>query len=228
MANKKIIITRGKDTGHNGRPIFLGSDTKNCAIIDVNYVELNNLVFQNGGINGGCVIGILGGMEVDIFNCEIWHPRTIGILVEASNARVMYNTIKTGMVSNSYGTDGMWVSGGASFPTETGSGIYGNIEIAYNYFLMQNSSGTGHKDAVQLTMRWQENDGLTKIHHNYMGAITSTPSTNADLIYVDDGAAGHYEIYNNIFVQKNFIDGGGYVNFIGDQTEFRCLDKGLQ
>ena len=212
----KLIIARGKETSHNGRPIFMGSNSRNCAIIENNYTEVNGLVFKNGATGGGCVLYIAGTNRVDIFNCEIWHPRTIGILVEANNTRFIGNRILTGVVSNGYATDGMWIGGGASSPSDVGGGIYGGIEIAYNYFLMQNSSGSGHKDALQMTLRWQENGGISKIHHNYMAAIPNSPSTNADLIYVDDGAMGHYEVYDNIFVQKNFTD-NGYVNFFGDQ-----------
>ena len=216
-AGNKIIIARGKDSGHNGRPIFVGSDNKNSASIGVNNIEVNGLVFKDGSIDGGGVISIRGS-NVDIFNCEILHPRTIGVIVEANNFRFMYNKIFTGIVSNDYATDGMWIGGGASSNTDVGGGIYGSAEIGYNYFLMQNSSGTGHKDALQITLRWQEAGGITKIHHNFFGAIPQSASTNADLIYVDDGSAGHYLVYNNVFVQKNFTD-GGYVNFFGDQQK---------
>ena len=217
----KVIIARGKETGHNGRPIFMGSNSRNCAIVENNYIEVNGLIFKNGATGGGCVLYIAGTTGVDIFNCEIWHPRTIGVLVEADNTRFIGNKLLTGVVSNGYATDGMWIGGGASSPSDVGGGIYGGIEIAYNYFLMQNSSGTGHKDALQMTMRWQNDskiNSVSKIHHNYFGAIPQSPSTNADLVYVDDGAAGHYEVYDNIFVQKNFTD-NGYVNFFGDQQK---------
>ena len=218
-AQNKIIIVRGKETGHNGRPIFMGSNSRNCATVENNYTEVNGLVFKNGEINGGCVLYIAGTNGVDVFNCEIWHPRTIGVLIEANDTRFIGNKILTGVVSNGYATDGMWIGGGANSPT--GTGIYGGIEIANNYFLMQNSSGTGHKDAVQLTMRWQNDSKLntvTRIHHNFFGCMPLNPSTNANILYADDGAAGFYEVFDNIFVQKN-IDDDGYVNFFGDQQK---------
>ncbi len=214
----KIVITRGKDTGHNGRPIFMGSNTQNCAIVEENYVEVNNLVFKNGATDGGGVMYIAGTTGVDIFNCEIWHPRCIGITVQANDTRIIGNTIKTGVVSNGYATDGMWIGGGAASQTDVGGGIYGGIEIAHNYILDQNTGGMAHKDALQITMRWQEvNGGTTKIHHNFIAAIPTSPATNSNLPYIDDGAAGHYEMYNNIFVMKNYIDAGGYGVFFGDQ-----------
>jgi hypothetical protein len=219
-ANGKLIISRGKEAGHKGRPIFMGSNSRNCAIVENNYTEVNGLVFKNGATSGGAVLGIQGTTGVDVFHCEIWHPRTIAVVVEANDTRFMYNKLFTGVVSNSYATDGMWIGGGASSPTDIGGGHYGGLEVAYNYFLMQNGGGSGHIDAMQCTMRWQNDskiNSVTKIHHNFFAAIPSVSSVNADQIYVDDGASGHYLVYDNIFIMENYSGSGSYQNFFGDQ-----------
>ena len=206
--NNKIVIARGTDAGHTGRPVFMGSSEKPAAYITTfgsnyrQYLEINNLVFRDGNINGGTLV--LAKTEgIDIINCEIWHPITSGVSVDGNNTRIIRNKIRTGIVSNDYGTDAIHIEGGGI------SVGYKNIEIAYNYILSQNGGGSGHKDIIQTAGYWQKAGGVTKIHHNFLAHLPGIASTNMGGIYIDD-SGGHYEIYNNIIIM-NPIDASNLI-----------------
>jgi hypothetical protein len=204
-SNAKIVITRGKDKNYNGIPIFLGGRASACAInasVKREYIEISYLKFRNGAEHAG-VISIINANNIDIFNNIIEHPRGTGIGVYYSNNfRIMYNDIRTGIVSNSYNTDGIHIEGAIDKN-------HGGAEIAFNTIVSQ-VTGSGrtsdaHKDVVQ-TSNWQLYGGLTKIHHNLFVQSPEKMSGYGSCVNLED-IGGHWEIYNNVFVFRNLYGG---------------------
>ncbi len=184
-ADRKIIITKGKDAGHNGEAIFDATgESYALYMTSINYTEISFLTFQNAI---SYVIGISNCIGIDILHCNIVHPSSVGVAYDNSyEGRFMYNTVQTGEVNTTAETDGM------SF------GIAGNIEIAHNTFLDANSNSAPHKDIFQ-SLYGFGNGGINKIHHNF---IMQNDTANSQACLYLPGIQGYWEIHNNIIVNR--------------------------
>jgi hypothetical protein len=216
VSNKKIIITRGKESGHNGVPIIRGTNTidKYAFFIDANYLELSYLhvdgVKSGNGVSYKGAIQLVTTDHIDIFHNTIKCPSSFGISGTASNIRIMYNTITTnGVVSDDGGNDLIDIQG-----SNIGNSTEGNAEVAYNYLLMQNMyTGTNnHRDVIGFGY-WQLAGGTTKIHHNFIASITPGKTYSTQIMY-NSVFGGKWEIYNNIFVQHTGIGGNNSQIFV--------------
>jgi len=198
-STNKIVMTKGKDVGHNGKVIFQDSKSGYVAWINCNYIELSYMTFENGAYDGIFSDNTTG---LNILHCTIKHPYSAGIkLYFSENTRIMYDSIYTGNVNYSKETDNIQLSRNTT--TNTG----GSVEIAYCYINQGNVNQTGeHQDCIQGYPEW---GGINKIHHNI---ILNTPKYNLSHVACIYTAAGQgtYQIYDNIIAM-----GGHDGNLIG-------------
>jgi hypothetical protein len=226
-SGNKIILTKGKDPGHNGTPIFRGDTTNTYAIYasGISYVEFSYLQvdtsFGGGlylwhGFEQGAITLDNGANYVDILFCNIYYPLSAGIWIYRPNhIKIMHNTISTENISNAFSSDGIYMSG-----IDDGAD-YGNIVIAHNYFSFLNSwNGTSpdppHTDEIQLFgigLRGSTNliyDNIFYVNSN------STPRYGSGLTNIQS-LRGTWNIYNNVFywgstTTHSFCQFGGYPN----------------
>ena len=100
--SNKIIITRGKDSGHNGYHFLILPGNANAFyVIGQSHIEISYLAFRNQGSNAAVVsVGSIGYLtnDIDILHCTILHPTFLGI-AWMGTGRIMYNTILTGNIN---------------------------------------------------------------------------------------------------------------------------------
>lgn len=186
--DNRIVITKGKDVGHNGKVIF-DPDGSTYALYSegYNYIEYSYMTFENGAINGS-VIGISHSDGVDILHCTIYHPTSHGLAYEYSNnGRFLYNTVYTGPIHLATANDAIGLSDS------------GNIEIGYNSFIENNSDPTSHLDIIQGMDLFGNGKGINKIHHNFFLQISDSVNSCLDL----ENVQGTWEVYNNIIVCRD-------------------------
>lgn len=203
----KIVITKGKEDGHNGKVLFSipeNMDSSALYLYYVTHLEISHLHFRtyNDKSYGA---KLTEANYCDIIYCDIEHPATTAIVVESSNhCRILHNYTHTGDVFSPYNDEpNKAVTDGIFLTTRDYSGGY-SIEIAYNKIHLQNNTGIGHKDLIQTTRFWGGNGGVNKIHHNFFLHNPDDTTQYCSGLYLHD-VGGYWEIYNNIIA----LGGGG-------------------
>jgi hypothetical protein len=188
----RIVVTRGKENGHNGRAFFNTSSQSALYVAETDFWEFSYLDFKVS-TDAYHVTVVTGCNGIDIVNCNIENPWGTAFFISASNTRLLHNTSNTGKVTNNYkgglnSTDAVFLHGG--------NGVNHTVEIAYNKFILQNTDLIGHKDIIQSSWNWGS-QGVTKIHDNFFLNKPDSGNSLTAGIYLAE-AQGYYEIYNNI------------------------------
>ena len=204
---KRIVITKGTDSGHNGKVIIDGGGIRRHGIkIDLNdYITVKGIILRNS-IHG--LIRISRSNFTVIENCEMFVHGRAGIFIQYSTgSEIKGCSIKTGSYVNSQ-TDGIYSQHNV------------NNVYDHNYIIINNTEPSGHDDCIQ---SYQDNN-LT-IHSNYCEQNNSKTS-NALGIFAELPTGGVFRFYNNIvnmgnaksagilFIRK--LTGNGTLEIIGN------------
>jgi hypothetical protein len=100
-SSAKIVITKGKEDGHNGKALFSIPQTMDSSALYLYYVshlEISHLHFRTYNDKSyGAKLTVAN--HCDILFCDIEHPATTAIVVESSNhCRILHNYTHTGPV----------------------------------------------------------------------------------------------------------------------------------
>ncbi len=204
-STNKIVITRGRDLGHNGAPLFTSTTLYGIYLNKSEYIEISHLKFGNMGdtrtqLTLSSELGNPNG--IDIFYNEFDYVSGTAIeMSKASDIRIIGNRFTSGPNGQTLSNDAI----------KSNSGIT-NLEIAFNTF-EGNSNSTldgNHTDFLQASGGTQ---GIMKIHHNFY----IVKSGQYQGIY-GEFTGGVWYIYDNIFKWENSADGelapvgGGVMN----------------
>jgi len=177
-----ITITPGTDSGYNGTVTVDGGGARTWAIRDAGYDYIT--------INGFTVIGVVhatnGAIEasnasyVTIKYNTITNDKSRGVQIyNCDHSIVEHNDIRSGDISNSYQTDGIYAKLGD------------NNEIRYNYVLIGNN-GDSHNDPIQTD--WEED---LKVYGNYSCHVVGRGGSADQGMLIAD-PVGYNLIYNNV------------------------------
>ena len=185
---RRIIITAGKDTGHNGIPFFnISGDNSALYINGYNYIEISYIKFRNQSTNNTRVCNIANAIGIDFLHNTIIHPSAPGIAFEKASGSIQYDSIYTGIVNTTGETDGIDLS------------TSGHIEIGWCYVSSNNANTSPHVDLIQAYAGFGAS-GQNLIHDNFFYGQTSSSS---EAMLNLEGIQGHWEVYNNIVSQAN-------------------------
>ena len=215
--DKRIVLTRGKDVGHNGTPIIEGAfaDTskgyygKNAFYSNAINFELSHMKFtqkdtMNYRLTNGNLRHILyfeGVGSYDILYNDVDYTYGTGIKIyRPQNVRILHNTITTRVTNDIYSEDGMYISG-------ANDGVnYGNLEIAYNTIISRNgyngAADNNHDDLIQvyaLDLR----GGTSSVHHNFFGQFAMQTPKYGNGLQFERNVLGTWNFYNNIWAYNN-------------------------
>ena len=183
-SQNKIVITRGKEPGHNGKPIFRLWNRYCVYVNGKSNLELSYLRFENLGDTAYIALCFDNfSNNIDVLHNEIYHPKQKGTAFIRSSGRYMYNVDSTGAVNTPEETDCL--------------DIYwtGNIEVAHNQFSINNSNPNGHNDVIQSSNLFGD-IGINKVYDNF--AIQNQSGG----IFYFGSCQGYWRVYNNILVGK--------------------------
>ena len=200
--NQTIYPKHGKLIA-DGEVILTGNNSIALYIQSASDLIVDGFDIRNGK-TGNIVVAITSGSHnITLKNCKIIHPTAQAISIEGSSydIKILSNNVTSGEVTNNYETDFVWMGDGSH-----------DIEIAYNYILEQNS-GTGHKDMVQ-----GYNVSNAKIHHNFFAHYRNGEVLNyTGNIYLST-FSGLAQIYDNIIVY-NGVTGNALILVGGGSAE---------
>jgi hypothetical protein len=179
-----VVITRGKDPGHNGRVIIDGRGSLSHGVFlqGKSYVHIRGLEIDRCHGGGAVKVRYARGVVVDGMTIEV-HGHG-GVFVEESDNCVVRSCFITTPSYTSSQTDGIYAQ-------RNSGNIYEN-----NRIIISNNDPDPHCDGIQT---FQETSPV--IRGNYIEQ-DNNKTGNAQGIYSTTGY-GLYRIYNNVVVAPN-------------------------
>ena len=182
-----VVITRGRDAGHDGEVIIDGRGEVNYLVlinglqhVTVSGMTLKNTTISNAGRN--VYITRSDNIIVEDFNMSI--QGRAGVFVQESNNSIIRN--------NKMDT--------VDYVVQQTDGIYSqrNQDMIYdgNHIVIHNRYEDGHNDGIQSYM-----DHSLVIRNNYIEQ-TSDKQVNSQGIFATT-LSGTFEIYNNVVYMPN-------------------------
>jgi hypothetical protein len=188
-SERRILITKGTDAGHNGKVVIDGGGTRRHGIkIGLNdYITVTGILLRNS-IHG--LIKVSRSNYIIIENCELLVYGRAGIFIQnCTGSELKGCTIKTGIYVKGQ-TDGI-------YSQHNNNNIYD-----HNHIVINNSEPSGHDDCIQ---SYQDNN-LT-IHSNYCEQ-NNNKTSNALGIFAEMPTGGVFRFYNNIVNMGNTKSAG--------------------
>jgi hypothetical protein len=218
--SSQVVITKGKDAGHNGNVIFQNSgsttiplytaftfgliDCKNIKLIDLTF---NTIITTDDNPDNMDIVKIKQSRNIIIDSCIII-SNGIGDPIEMSQdttCTISYNHIE--VLSNSYNTqnDCIWIGSGAGGHTIIGNTIIaGGINDSYN-----------HKDIIQMNEEGSTDKLQMTIANNILTFLNES-ATQGQGIYCDGMHSNSFLVYNNIITM--ITQNTSFVVYNGDGT----------
>ena len=200
--NSQVVVTKGKDAGHNGDVVFRNTSTSlsytfkmgSCRNIKLTGLVFTTLVTTDDSTVISSIIRSDNGNNITIDNCTITSTgRGTGIyLYGDTNTIVTNNDIE--VLANSYisEADGIHIDDCESGYTITGNTIINKAD----------HSTYAHKDCIQIAhVGGTTERPLITIANNLIMAINYNATMNTGL-NVTNGYASSYLIYNNIILVR--------------------------
>jgi hypothetical protein len=192
-SGKRIKITVGTDTGHNGKVIIDGSNKRAMAIYigASDWIEVDGFTIRNQVYDGVSRASIyLNGSDNSIVrNMDIIHTQTWGIYVsKSSNTLIANNSTWTGYINQPYQTDGIYIQFGRD-----------NI-IDGNTCRIANDSNCKmcHHDPIQ---SWQETNLTVR---NNFAELVDDRNNSACQGMIIQRTFGWVKVYNNVVLGSTY------------------------
>lgn len=190
-AGQNIVVSPGRDAGHNGTVIIDGQNSRlrGLSLRGQKYVTLSGFKLLRhthgdiliGGLNGSAYSPAEAASQIIVENMDIT-TQSRGIFVETSdNIILQHNSIQTVDYSAAE-TDGI-------YSQRNRDNIYQQNKIT-----MRNSESTGHDDAIQLYTDRNATVRLNNIE------VTNNPTGNAQGIFQEAGEGVSVYYANTIFM----------------------------
>jgi hypothetical protein len=202
-----VIITKGKDSGHNGKVIFspsVSNSSNYCAfrVKGSTNIKLTGLTFKwelTSAGNGEVLLISDYSDNTYVDNCHIISNGYggVGVMVTNSDHVSLTNNIIESLANNvttqqdciDFVTDG------------------GGHTITGNTIIARGTNNTPHIDIIQFMINsGLTNYYLTTIANNFMFAAKSSGPGNNQGIYIDAVRSHRFLIYNNIIVTETPIN----------------------
>jgi hypothetical protein len=183
-SERRILITKGTDSGHNGKVVIDGGGARRHGIkIGLNdYITVKGITLRNS-IHG--LIKVSRSNYIIIENCEMLVYGRAGIFIQYSTGSELKGcTIKTGSYVNRQ-TDGIYSQHNV------------NNVYDHNHIVINNSEPSGHDDCIQ-----SHQDSNLTIHSNYCEQ-NNNKTSNALGIFAEKPIGGVFRFYNNIVNMGN-------------------------
>jgi hypothetical protein len=187
-----VMITKGRDAGHNGEviidgkgsvPVLVGFDNKQ-------YVTVSDLRLKDTVIsNKGRAVEINASSNIVVDGLDIYIQGRAGIFIQESSHCILKNNRMETVNYVEQQTDGI-------YSQNNRNNIYEG-----NHILIHNGEPKGHNDCIQ-----SFKDHSLIIRNNY-GEQTSSKQVNAQGIFCTT-LSGTFEIYNNIIYMPNSYNSG--------------------
>jgi Divergent InlB B-repeat domain len=218
----QVVVTKGKEAGHNGRVIFNNTGNFSTSLADLYWtfkvdacdnikfigLEFTTSITSDVGIYNMDIVKIKNSRNIIVDSCIIT-SNGIGTCFEMSGdttCTLSYNHIE--VLPNSYLTqnDCIWIGNGAG-----GHTIIRNTIIAGGV----NSDST-HKDIIQMNAEGSTSKLKTVIAYNLLTFLNYSAQKGQG-IYCDAMASNVFWVYNNIITMRTrantgFIYNGDGVN----------------
>ena len=203
-----VIITKGKDTGHNGKVIFeqSGVPTGNkCSfgLVGCENIKLNNLTFKTAVEDqyyGEYLLRLQNGQKNIVDNCHIIsNGNGFGLTLSKETEDIITNNLIETLTNTlqNYGEDPIWVGNGGG-----GHIIKGNTLIQRGIF----STGA-HSDIIQMYQEGSPKNYQMTIANNMM-IFDNDESTSGQGFYANDMYTNRLLFYNNIIVLNTHVNAG--------------------
>ena len=197
LSNKKppyqVVITKGRDAGHNGDVYFSNTTNVTCFNIgNCQNIKLTNLYFTSTHSNMDMVRLNGGGTQNTIDNCHI--------ISYGNGTGIFFNIESRDTISNNYieiknnnldsTQDCIWIGYGTG-----GHVILGNTLISHGHF------GTYHPDLIQIYGEGST-ESLQMIISDNLMIMDNTLSYAAQGLYMENMGSNRISIYNNIIMMN--------------------------
>jgi hypothetical protein len=192
-----VVITKGRDSSHNGKVIFSPSSSGDTVyplrITGCNNIKFTGLTIKwELGTKGGGILLLIGGStNINADNCHIISNGVGGycVVIDGStHISLTNNIIESTSNSSSQDQDGITVGNGGGGHTFTG-----------NTIILRGTNPTPHIDCLQ----WWGNEGSTNgyqtiIADNFMYLAPNPIVGNQEAIYLNAIGSNRFLIYNNV------------------------------
>lgn len=205
-----IVITNGKDAGHNGEVIFSPSNSSNNYTFRIKAnsknIKLTGITFNcdiTAGINNGAVVSLSQVTNIQIDNCHIKSNGSVhGINAGGCTSLEIINSIIETTTNNyTYEQDGIIIGQGGGGHTITG-----------NTITLRGTNASPHKDCIQFWGNEGLNNNYQTVIANNLFIQNSSGITNVQGLYISGVYANRFLVYNNIFL-INGLNAASAVSF---------------
>ena len=196
-----IVVTRGKDKGHNGYVYFTqkGTPTRSYSFaVDGKDIKLTNLIFSIDAAdttqNNESVLYICNTSNVIVDSCKIISNGTAYAVYLSSCESITVTNCDIEVLSNNlkYDQDNLFIGFGR-----------GGHTIKNNIFLNAGHNSKPHIDLLQVGNGGSTSNLQTIIANNFFFYdIIQQGSGASSCIYITQSYGDRYLIYNNIFVSR--------------------------
>ena len=203
-----VVITRGKDTGHNGVVLYSSKvdSTTRYSLFNIgssDNIKVTGLSFYWDSYNASgdnYIVAITDGSNNIQFDKN--DIRTNGnmadvLVTNCYDISVTNNNVSSDFNGLTTNQDGIWA----------GNGL-GNITITGNTILMRGTSNIPHIDGIQ--MAFSTGSHLITVADNFI-------MKKGQCIFLNDSYSSRYLIYNNVCVDTQTVGNGGAVMFVGQE-----------
>ena len=206
-----VVITKGREAGHNGDVYFRqrdGSWRYSFGIQNCSYIKLENLnfIWNSETVSDSTTIYmplyIVTSTNITVNNCSIIsNGMATGINIGyCTDLTITNNTIQILPNTKLMSQDGIWLGEGSGGHTITGNKFY--LEGA------NATSEAAHHDAIQIVHEGSASNYEFVIANNLFWANTDSGMANA--ISIQESYSNRYSIYNNIIGLNTGGMGGIY------------------
>lgn len=203
VTNGVVVVTKGKDAGHNGEVVFaqtspIATETWLRYTFGLNAcqgIKLTGLTFTtlvNNSENGAYILGLGNGQNNIVENCKIISNGNgyCVYLSKETKATISNNIITVEPNTLQWGQDAINGGGGGGGHTITGNKLtMGGSVYSENY----------HKDMIQFHQEGATNNFVTTIANNFFYYNSEYISVSG-IMYLAGVLSNIYYIYNNVMV----------------------------
>ena len=207
-ADKRIVVMKGTDTGHNGNVIIDGEGiiADGIKISKSNYIVIKGIELRNSKRG---LIKITHSNYILIEDCRMQIYGRAGVFIQYSTGSEVRNcNIETGSYVGIQ-TDGI-------YSQYTVNNVYD-----HNYIVINNSEPSGHDDCIQ-----SYKDNNLTIHSNYCEQ-NNNKTSNAQGIYATAPTGGVFRFYNNIVNMGNAKSNGMGFQKLGGTGSIEMIENTL-
>jgi len=207
-ADKRIVVMKATDAGHNGNVIIDGEGViaNGIEISKSNYIVIKGIELRNSSRG---LIKVTHSNYILIEDCMMQVYGRSGVFIQYSAGSEIRNcNIETGSYIRSQ-TDGI-------YSQYTVNNVY-----SHNHIVINNSERSGHDDCIQ-----SYRDNNLTIHSNYCEQNNSKTS-NAQGIYATAPTGGVFRFYNNIVNMGNAESNGMCFQKLGGTGSIEMIENTL-